>query len=277
MSRSGSIPSLLREGIMFQVGGAASVLRDNLHVIVVGPIYGATWVGYYAWSFQLCTIASQAFVQISARVSLSVTAKAPDFPSRWAYDYPTNCNADDRHSTHLACGDSGRPRSRSVPVSMESGGLRLTYCRCCALGCCLASHAHPLELLCWWKRALSHYARALWAWTGAEIAAAYLAVLILGPYGLALSYSLTAWVGIYLLLTPLNATAGSLFRQVYRTIFARPGLWVSIVTALGCVACTYLSGQPIPIALAVGALLCVLCAYLIDPDLRFLLLHKGVN
>ena len=67
---------LITEGIWLQLGTFASQLRDSLHVVVVGPLFGQAWVGYYGWCLQLALITSQTFVQISARVSVPVFAQS---------------------------------------------------------------------------------------------------------------------------------------------------------------------------------------------------------
>jgi len=57
----------------------SSVARDNLHILLVGPLFGKEWIGYYAWALQICLVSSQVFAQISARVSLPLLAQAGSF------------------------------------------------------------------------------------------------------------------------------------------------------------------------------------------------------
>src|SRR5215469_3225186 len=76
---------LITEGVWLQVGTFSSQVRDSLHVLIVGPLFGQAWVGYYGWCLQLSLICSQAFVQISARVSVPVFAQSGDFDARWRH------------------------------------------------------------------------------------------------------------------------------------------------------------------------------------------------
>ncbi len=81
LSWSGFSRSLrhVREGAWIQAGTVSSVIRDNLHVLLVGPFFGKEWIGYYAWSFQISLIGSQIFAQIAARVSLPLLAQTSSF------------------------------------------------------------------------------------------------------------------------------------------------------------------------------------------------------
>jgi O-antigen/teichoic acid export membrane protein len=79
----GSIRLLLNDGWNFQLGSLASMVRDNLHLIFIGPIYGKEWAGFYTWIQQLCASASQIFVQTASRISLPWLASATNGKDQW--------------------------------------------------------------------------------------------------------------------------------------------------------------------------------------------------
>jgi len=57
-ARLGEVRYLLVEGVWFQLAMATALVRDNLSVLLIGPLFGKQWMGYYAWGLQLCLIAS---------------------------------------------------------------------------------------------------------------------------------------------------------------------------------------------------------------------------
>jgi O-antigen/teichoic acid export membrane protein len=248
------------------LGGAASLIRDNLHVIIVGPLFGALWVGYYAWGLQLCTISSQVFVQISARVSLSVTAKATNFSNRWPtitqqISLLTAATAPILVAVmlvapaldHYFFTDKWRIALTMLPLlcARMIPGIACT----------------PLGTLLLVERGAVKYARALWLWTGVEFAAAYLAVKMLGATGLAVSYAVTAWLGVLFLVKGFGGASFSRFREVCSIIFVRPALWVSVAVAVTFLGWVHLSGQSLGLGFAICGLFCVAGAYLLDSSI----------
>jgi O-antigen/teichoic acid export membrane protein len=264
---SAVVRSLLKEGLWFQAGGAASLIRDNLHVIVVGPLFGALWVGYYAWALQLCMLASQVFVQISARVSLSVTARSTQFSERWstvarqlamltAMTAPilTAVIIVAPNMDHLFFADKWHSALILLPLLCA----RMIPGIACA----------PSGALLLVERGARIYAMALWAWTAVEVAAAYGAVMLFGTFGLAISYSLAAWFGVFVLARGLGSLAPSLFVQICEIIFQRPALWLSAVIAAAFIVCTSLVGRSAEVWISgLGAAL-LAAVYWIDSDIR---------
>jgi O-antigen/teichoic acid export membrane protein len=264
MKTSTLVRRLIREGLAFQLGGAASLIRDNLHVIVVGPLYGTLWVGYYAWGLQLCTIASQVFVQIAARVSLSVTARALDFPSRWAIITQQIALLTAATAPILAALVLS---AATVDYYFFAGkwqpALAILPFLCARMIPGIAST--PVGTLLLVERGSARYARALWLWTGFELAVGYTAVKLLGPLGLAVSYSVAAWFGVRLLLREFRSHSLSLFWKVCSTILTRPGLWLSVVAVVIYLVWIRWSGKSVG-ALFVGlSVFLVIGAYLVDP------------
>jgi O-antigen/teichoic acid export membrane protein len=262
-----TIRTLLREGLAFQIGGAASLIRDNAHVIVVGPLFGAVWVGYYAWGFQLCTIASQAFVQISARVSLPVTAQAARFFDRWptitlqvalltAATTPilTILLLISPVLDHWLFADKWRIALTILPFFC---GRMIPGIACTPVGTLLLV-----------EKGAARYAGALWVWSAIELMAAYAAVALIGPGGMAMSYALTAWIGLFVLLQAFGRPSAALFGEVCGIIVRRPALWV--FSAIAC-ADLYLRNawdRALPPSAVIGAIAISLATYLLDPVVR---------
>ena len=265
MRTSGSVRRLLLEGLAFQLGGAASLIRDNLHVIVVGPFYGTLWVGYYAWGLQLCGIASQVFVQIAARVSLSVTARSLDFSSRWAIISQQIALLTAATAPVLAALIlSAATLDHYFFAGKWQLALTMLPLLCARMIPGVAST--PIGTLLLVERGAAKYAIALWLWTAFEGAAAYLAVKTLGPTGLAVSYSFTAWFGVYLLLSQFRTGSFALLKKVCSTIFGRPGLWVSVAAVTIYLSWVHWVGKPVGILLVGASLFVVIGAYLVDPS-----------
>jgi|HubBroStandDraft_6_1064221.scaffolds.fasta_scaffold11604_6 O-antigen/teichoic acid export membrane protein len=259
------VRSLLKEGLWFQLGGAASLVRDNLHVIIVGPLFGALWVGYYAWALQLCTLASAIFVQISSRVSLSVTARSTQFSERWstvarqlatltAITAPILAavilaapNLD-----HMFFGDKWHPALTLLPLL------------CARMIPGIASA--PVGMLLLVERGASKYAMALWVWTALELAAAYAAVKLIGSYGLAVSYAIAAWFGVFVLAKGIGVFVPSLFVRICSIILRRPALWLSTVVAGVFIISSELSGRSSQVWVASVCGLLLATVYWVDSD-----------
>src|SRR5262249_36664111 len=47
---------LLGVGSWIQLGNLSNVVRDNLHVLLIGPFFGKEWIGNYTWALQVCQI-----------------------------------------------------------------------------------------------------------------------------------------------------------------------------------------------------------------------------
>jgi O-antigen/teichoic acid export membrane protein len=243
------------------------LIRDNLHVLVVGPVFGALWVGYYAWGFQLCAIASQAFVQISARVSLSVTAREMNFSKRWSTISQQIALLTGATAPILAAMILSMPTlDHYFFAGKWKVALTMLPLLCARMIPGIA--CTPVGTLLLIERGAAKYTMALWFWTGAELIAAYLAVKTLGPTGLAVSYSVTAWLGVFLLLKGFGVTSPSLFGQVCWTIFRRPGLWVSLAAVACYLGWVGLTDKPLGTLFVTSSLLVVIGAYLIDPSFR---------
>jgi O-antigen/teichoic acid export membrane protein len=261
------IRRLLSEGFAFQVGGAASLIRDNAHVIIVGPLFGALWVGYYAWGYQLCTIASQAFVQISARVSLPVTAQASNFANRWTTITTQIALLTVATAPILAAVLLMTPTlDHNLFADKWSVALTMLPLFCARMIAGIA--ITPVGILLLVEKGAKRFAGALWIWTAIELLGAYVALKALGPTGMALSYAVTAWVGIIVVLKFLGDLSVYKFREICSIIMRRPAIWV-----LALVGATYhyqrwAFNEFLPASIVVCGIVLCMGTLVIDPIVR---------
>jgi O-antigen/teichoic acid export membrane protein len=218
---------LLGEGLWFQLGIGFNQIRDNLHVLLVGPLFGKEWVGYYAWGFQLCLIASQVFVQIASRVSLPMFAQAENFAKRWQA-----CLYQIKLLAILTA-----PVLVTLPMVLPSldqhffqgkwqvaiSFIPLLFFRMLA-GVALT----PLAILLLVERGARSLALLSILFTAVEASGAILLLMLLGPTGLAWSCAITAWIGVYLICYMLRAESGKLALITLRSLFKRPSLGISL-------------------------------------------------
>lgn len=58
------------DGLVMQGIAALGLLRDQIHLWLVGPLYGAAWAGAYAFGLMACALASQVVVATVSRVAV---------------------------------------------------------------------------------------------------------------------------------------------------------------------------------------------------------------
>jgi O-antigen/teichoic acid export membrane protein len=214
----------LFEGFFLQLAAGLSIVRDNLHVILVAPLFGKTWTGYYAWGLQLCVIASQAFVQISSRIAVPLFAREAMADRRWA-----QCLFQIRWLTIILA-----PVLATLPLIMQAVDkywfgerwesaaalLPLLFLRMLP-----GVATTPLGALVVVQNESRRFARLIGLWTLAETCVAFVMLLVVGPTGLAWSYAAIVWAGLFLLASA-SGQEGAL-RSVVHILLLRPGLWVA--------------------------------------------------
>jgi O-antigen/teichoic acid export membrane protein len=264
----------LREGAWIQAGTISSVTRDNLHTLLVGPLFGKEWVGYYAWALQICLVSSQVFAQISARVSLPLLAQAGNFEKRWP-----RCLYQIRMLTMLTvpvlCGvwlilptvnshffqGKWQPALALVPFLF----LRMIP----------GMATTPLGPLVIVHRGGPTFGIANLVWTLLEVTGACIFAWALGPTGLAWSYALVVWMGLWILMVSLHRDTANLMKDLTREIVVRPSLiWAVFATfALILAARVFQLPSSASWLIYVAAGFVILSSYLFEPELRGFLIH----
>ena len=264
----------LREGAWIQAGTISSVVRDNLHTFLVGPLFGKEWIGYYAWALQICLVSSQLFAQISARVSLPLLAQAQEFDRRWP-----RCLFQTRLLTMLTvpvlCGmwlilpamDSHFFQGKWEPALALIPFLFLRMAAGMA-----TTPIGPLIIV---QRGGSVFAKSNFQWTLAEAACAFVLLKLIGPAGLAWSYAFVVWFGLWILLVSLRQKTGSLVKELVKQLMLRPSVLSALCVTAGAILFSRVFRLPIsnmwPALCVAGAL--VVCSYAVEPELRGFVFH----
>jgi len=250
---------LLREGLGLQAVTALSMLRDQMHLWLLAPWFGAAWGGQYGLAMTVCALATQVPVQTAARLSLSALRRTS----------PARCwPAVHARVRRLAIGvlpplpllpaalawvDHGLWQGRWQAAAWVLPWLALRMVAGVAttpLGSWLLVARQP------WAAAQAHA-----AWTALEVLAAVLALALLGPLGLAVAAAVTAWPGVVLLLAAAGRTESWRTRllPLAATLWLRPSLAVGLV--LGAAA--HLQPAFLP-----WALMALPLAWLAEPRVR---------
>ncbi len=222
---------LLREGAWLQSATGASLIRDNLHIFLVGTMFGKEWVGYYAWGLQLCTISSQAFVQISARISIPMFAQAKDFQEIWR-----SCLYQMKLLTVLT-GPILVVMLIAVPSINENlfhGKwsvaiilLPLLFARMIP-----GLATTPVGAMLMVYKGGRTFAKAIILWTILEIVIGAIFVVLIGPTGLGISYAIVVWLGLWIFLISLGEEINTLATEVCKLLLQRTSLFISIFLSL---------------------------------------------
>jgi O-antigen/teichoic acid export membrane protein len=231
-----SISHLLGEGVWLQLAVIASLVRDNLHTIFVGVLFGKAWVGFYSWAIQLSFLASQLVVGIIARVSIPFFAKEEQFESRWRI-----CIYQIKISTIIVV-----PFLIFLLIIMPQINtifwqnkwataisiLPLLFLRM------LTSLANtPISSILMVQKGGRIFANAVLSWTVIEIILALFLLVVIGPMGLAWSYAIAVWTGLYIMLYFLSENHKSLFLTVSKSLLKRQSIFISIGFTLIFIFC----------------------------------------
>ena len=252
--------ALWRDGASVQAVAALSLLRDQMHLWLLGPWFGVAWSGLYALAGTACALASQAAVQTAARVALP-GLRACSEAARWpALLRQTRWLA-------IAC----LPPLALLPAWLAWADARLWA----------GAWAAALPLLPWmlvrmaagvglttlgaglllapgaWTAARTH-AR----WTLVELLLAGVGLACFGPPGLAMAGALGAWLGLLLFLhatTPAGTPWWPRLGPLLGVLWLRPSLALAALLAVWV--------QLLPSALGSATLALPLC-WLAEPALR---------
>ena len=223
---------LLVEGAGVQAVAGLSMLRDQMHLWLLAPWFGAAWAGTYTLALMACALVTQVSVATAARVTLPLlraTAVADQWPAVLA------------RTRWLAIGTL--PPLMLLPAWVEQadalwwGGrwqdalLLLPW-----LALRMVPGVATTTLGAWllvvqgpWRAARAHA-----TWTGFEATLAVALLFALGPVGLAMALGCSAWAGVVLF---LNAAAPDealmpRLRALVTVLLWRPSLWTGLVFAV---------------------------------------------
>ena len=265
----------LREGAWIQVGTVSSVIRDNLHTLLVGPFFGKEWIGYYAWAFQICLVSSQVFAQISARVSLPLLAQAKGFQERWSRClYQVRLLA--MLTVPLLCGVWLVLPTMNYHFFRGKWQPALAILPLLFLRMVPGIATTPIGPLIMVQRGGRSFAKVSLFWTLAEIAGASLLLFALGPSGLAWSCAVMVWVGLWFMLIALGQNPLDLGKQLIAGLLRHPSFsfLVPATLVLSTVGKSRLAPEVNPVLPVMVACLLVAVSILLEPDLRRLLTHE---
>jgi len=263
---------LMREGGWIQLAAGLSLVRDNLHIIILGPLWGKEWVGYYSWGFQLCLVLSQAFVQVSARVSLPRMAQQGTIDERWQTSleqvrFLTMFTAPLLFAGLLVVpgiNESffGGKWSPTLPL------LPFMFFRM-IIGMAIT----PIATIIPVQLGGAVFTRFNTIWTVIEVFVAGVLVFVFGPNGLAYSLSVSVLFGLYIGIRLLHeGNANHVYKTVLITICKSPSLLISLSLSLillcgiklsiGGTLLKALSDSLLPTA--IGSLVIIVISYLIE-------------
>lgn len=226
------LTSMLIEGSWYQGALAVSALRDNLHVLLIGPAFGKEWLAYYAWVLQVATLSSQLFVQIASRVSVPLLAGKGSLDERWQ-----SCLGYMRVLSVVAI-----PVLLLVWVLLPAVNAWLfdgKWLQALALvpwlffRMSIGLATSPLGSLLLVQGGARQYCLANLGWTLAEVLACLLAMAVLGEMGLAWSHGLMVLVGVYLILRGLgDSPVMPRLLQMAKVVYLRPAVLMSVLGAV---------------------------------------------
>jgi O-antigen/teichoic acid export membrane protein len=242
-----AILPLLKEGAWLQLSVALSLLRDNMPVIVVGTLFGKTWIGYYTWGLQLCAISSQVFVQIAVRVSLPLMARSSNSKDRLdsclkqvkllsiattpvlvlvLLSIPTVNNLIFQGRWNEAIHLLPLLFMRMIP------GLATT----------------PLGSMLMVEKGGRMFAQANLFWTAVEFMGAVLFSFWIGPAGLAWSYAIFVWLGLLFFIMAVFSSKEILvvIPQILISLLIRPSIVTVFILSFTLYLYSYFQRMDLP-------------------------------
>lgn len=221
---------LLREGVSLQIAVALSMVRDNIHLLLVAPWFGKEWAGLYAWALQLCAVASQVFVQTATRVALPALRLTQGMDARWKSTLTQiSWLAIFTAPPLVFLTDIAAAVNDTLFDAKWSAALGLLPFLVVRMLPGLATT--PLGALVLAERDARAYAAANAWWTAGEVVVAAAMLWLHGPTGLAWSYAFMAWFGLAVFVHPLPQPTR--IPGLLAALLLRPSLWAAVALVLG--------------------------------------------
>lgn len=217
--------ALLCEGLGLQMAVSLSLVRDSIHLLLVGPWFGKEWAGLYAWAMQMCAVASQVFVQTATRVALPALRLLHGTDARWKSTLTQIAWLTVFTAPPLVfLTDIAGAVNAALFESKWTLGLSLLPFMVARMLPSMATT--PLGSMVLADCGARAYAIANALWTGAEVAVAALMLWLYGPIGLAWSLAIMAWLGVACFVHQLAAPAR--FISLLPPLLFRPSLWTAV-------------------------------------------------
>lgn len=182
-----------RDGLALQAIAGLSMLRDQAHLWLVAPVFGAAWAGAYAFALMACALASQVLVATVARVA--VPALRPLGPRRRALRAARSLRRLSWLALPLLAATT--PLLHAANQAWWQGQWDLALVVLPGLLLRMAAGL-PLAVMAPWLLLAvpaPSAARVHARWTAVEALLAAVAVVWIGPVGLAVSWALGGFVG----------------------------------------------------------------------------------
>lgn len=265
---------LIKIGLNYQAASLASLFRDNLHFIVIGPLYGKEWVGLYSWVLQMCAAFSQLFVQAASRVTL---------PWLRSTDKPTLKSSLVLTQIKLLTIFTFPPMVLLIFIAPIINTLLYAekWINALVLLPFLVLRMLPgisttiIGSLVMTEIGSKSYFKMSFYWTISEIFLLALILPLFGAHSLAIVYSISVWLGLWLLFLPVKYMLDSI--EILKTMLFRPSTGFSVFFMVIGLA---IENYGLSRFSLVGALLYVCVSYFIcllsEPIVRkFLIEHVG--
>lgn len=231
------IPAMLKQSSFYQLGLLSNLLRDNLALFIIGPLFGKSVLGQFIWVGQLCTFVTQVFVASSTRVSISLLSTSASPSDRWSrvvgqidflarFVFPS-----------LAVIWFVAPFVNKFYFSSKwdfaIGILPLMLVRIMS-----AIATTPLGASLLVTETTKSFAKVSFRWTVVEFFAAFLAIGVMGPRGMALSAAAIGWVGAYFIIQEQRELRGK-YVDVLGIIFLRRAFALPMLIVLSAALFAY--------------------------------------
>jgi O-antigen/teichoic acid export membrane protein len=263
-----SVLPIFYEGLWLQFATMSSLLRDNLHIILVGFFFGRTWVGYYAWVQQICSPLLQVFSQAASRISIPVFSQAFDSEDRWS-----KCLSQIRLLTTISAPIviSLYPIIKKLDVDLFNNKWQIAISILpmmlirTVLGISSPVVANFLMVQC----GNAILAKAMIIWAIVELSVAGLFVFVVGSTGLALSYVVTMVAGMCILISFAFSDPRKNVIEMLKIVFFRPSLiMASILTSSLSLVYSEISDFGSIQVIFVGSALSLIICYLSEVEIR---------
>jgi O-antigen/teichoic acid export membrane protein len=207
-------------------GLSSSLIRDNLHVILIGSLCGVEWIGYYAFGLQICVMASQVFVQVSTRLTSSFISNIDNSDDKLYLIYKQIEILSKITTPILVITLLIFPMINNIFFDNKWNNL-IGLLPFLLARMVLGIASTPVGGYVIIEDDTLNFNKKMWIWTGFECILGYISIMIFGQIGLAISYSITVWIGLFIITyrTKIN------FYLLIKKIFEGNTFFISIIVS----------------------------------------------